>query len=310
MRVVCPVPDDDGLKGLAQFPVRLPTQRGACFGAVELEVMGFVRMGAAVQVPACAVAPVLSELLDDPLYGLGVFFSGTKVKGLRKGWALGVEIFSKCKVATQGLQYMLPGARGVGVADVDALAGFDGAQDVWNKPVLGPISATDNVACPSCCQGDLMFTVFRCIEERVAIGCRDQFGAAFAAAVRVEAAHGFVLTVTPHPFFVLVALVGGDVDDGTHGGRLAHGFQKIYGAHDIGGIGLDRVDIGAAHQRLRGHVNNDIGRGLSHGIGQPGAIADVADDGCHALRHLRHFKQAGVGGWRQHIAGDLGTELL
>ena len=205
---------------------------------------------------------------------------------------------------------MLPGARGVGVTDVDALAGFDGSQDIWNKPVLGPISATDNVACSSSCQGYLMFTVFRCVEKRVAIGCRDQFGAAFATAIGVKAAHGFVLTVTPHPFFVLVTLVCGDVDDGTHGGRLANGFQKTHGAHDVGRIGLDRVDIGAAHQRLRGHVNNDIGRGLSHGISQPSAIAYVADDRFHALRYMRNFKQAGVSGWRQSIAGDLGTELL
>ena len=89
------MPDDYGLKGLVQFPMRLPTQRGACFGAVELEVMGFVWMGAAVQVPACAVAPALCELLDDPLHGLDVFFCRTKVKGFRKDWALSVEIFSK-----------------------------------------------------------------------------------------------------------------------------------------------------------------------------------------------------------------------
>ena len=89
------MPDDYGLKGLAQFPMRLPTQRGTCFGAVKLEVMGFVRMDTTLQMPACTVAPALCELLDDPLHGLDVFFCRTKVKGFRKGWALGVEIFSK-----------------------------------------------------------------------------------------------------------------------------------------------------------------------------------------------------------------------
>ena len=41
---------------------------------------------------------------------------------------------------------MLPWACGVGVADVDALAILNSAQDVWNKPVFGPIAAAGDEA--------------------------------------------------------------------------------------------------------------------------------------------------------------------
>ena len=80
--------------------------------------------------------------------------------------------------------------------------------------------------------------------------------------------------------------------------------------HNIGGISFDWINIRAAHQRLRRRVDDDVRRGLAHGIGQYGAIADVADDGCHALSHLRHLKQARVGGRLQRIAGNVCTELL
>jgi len=49
---------------------------------------------------------------------------------------------------------------------------------------------------------------------------------------------------------------------------------------------------------------------VSNLSGQHGSIADVANDRCNAFRYLRNFKQAGVGGWLQRIACDLGSELL
>ena len=71
--------------------------------------------------------------------------------GLCKGLTFGIQLFSKSKVATQGLQYMLPWSCSLRVAYLDALLTFNSTQNVRNKSVFSPVSSTNNVACPSCC---------------------------------------------------------------------------------------------------------------------------------------------------------------
>ena len=71
-------------------------------------------------------------------------------------------------------------------------------------------------------------------------------------------AHRLVLAVAPLPLAVLVALVRGDVDHDAHVARSAHGVEHVHGAHHVGLVGLARVEVGAAHERLRGHVDDDL----------------------------------------------------
>jgi len=123
------------------------------------------------------------------------------------------------------------------------------------------------------------------------------------------AAHGFVFAVAPVPFAVFVAFVGGDVDDGADAGSVAHGFQEVNGAHDVGGVGLDRAAIGLAHQGLGGHVDDDVRLGLLQGGPQGEQIADVGDVAGDALPYPGQFEQAGPGIRRQRVPRDLGAEL-
>ena len=133
--------------------------------------MGFVWVGAAGKVPGCAFTPALRKLLDDPLHGFSIFFSRAEVEGFGKRRTFNIKILGKSQIAAQGLEHMLPRACGVGIADVDTLAIFNSAQDVWNEPVFSPVAATDDVASPSRCQSNLMLARFSCVEERAAIGC-------------------------------------------------------------------------------------------------------------------------------------------
>ena len=123
------------------------------------------------------------------------------------------------------------------------------------------------------------------------------------------AAHGFVFAVAPVPFAVFVAFVGGDVDDGADAGGVAHAFQQVNGAHDVGGVGVDRVAVGLAHQRLGGHVDDDIRLGLLQGGLQGGQVANVGDMAGDALPYPGEFIQAGPGVGRQRVPRDLGAEL-
>ena len=84
MRAVRLMPNDDGLQGLTQMPTRLPAQCCTSFGAIELQVMGFVRVRAAVKVPGCTITPVLRKLFNNPLHRLGIFFCGAEVEGFGK----------------------------------------------------------------------------------------------------------------------------------------------------------------------------------------------------------------------------------
>ena len=104
----------------------------------------------------------------------------------------------------------------MGVADVDALAELNRAQDVGNEPVFCPIAAANDVARTSACQRNRVFAMLCHVKEGMSVRGGHQLGAAFAAAVRVKPAHRLVFTVAPDPLFVVVALVGGHVDNRPH----------------------------------------------------------------------------------------------
>ena len=71
-------------------------------------------------------------------------------------------------------------------------------------------------------------------------------------------------------------------------------------------VALFLLDAGVLHWGLPVLV----GRSVAHGVVQHHTITDVADDGFHALRNVRHVEQTRVG-WRwQRIACYLSTELL
>ena len=125
-------PVNDELQRVIETQRRMPIKAAACLGYIELQVVGFVRMRTGVKLPPRALAPHRSHLLDDPANGLGVFVVGSEVPALGIAGAVLKKAFGQHEIAAQGLQHMLPGAYGVGVADIYAFALFEGREDVRN----------------------------------------------------------------------------------------------------------------------------------------------------------------------------------
>ena len=221
-----------------------------------------------------------------------------------------MQCLGQRQVTPQGLQHMLPGANGVGVANFHALVCGEGAQDIGHQPVCRPVAAAQHIAGPCRCHGNTVARMVGGVEVGRAIAGGHQFGASLAVAVGVIAAHGFVLAVAPDPFAVFVALVGGYVHHGAHARRVAHAFQQVHGAHDVRGVGLHRVVVGVAHQGLGRQVQHDLGsRGLHGGL-HGGQVTDIADDRGHAFGNAGLRKQTGLGGGGQGVACDLRSHLL
>ena len=61
--------------------------------------MGFVEVRAGVNVPGCALPPILRQLLNDPLHGLGVFLRRSEIESFGKSRAVGLELLCKGQVA-------------------------------------------------------------------------------------------------------------------------------------------------------------------------------------------------------------------
>ncbi len=135
------------------------------------------------------------------------------------------------------------------------------------------------------------------MKERTAIGSGYQLGASLAAAIRIVAAHGFVLAIGPVPLLIFVALVAGDDDDGADAGRAPNGIEQVNGAEDVDCVGLDRALVGETHERLRGHVDDDLGLEIAHGGFERGKVANVSANGFELAVQTEQAKRLGsVGG--------------
>ncbi len=128
---------------------------------------------------------------------------------------------------------MLPRADGFGIANHNRLASGKGAHDVRNEAVKRPITAADDVSGTRGGHGDPVLLVLIGREKGTAIGGGDQFGATFAAAVRVVSSHRLVLAIRPVPLLIFVALVAGDDDYGADAGRAANGIKKMDGSENV-----------------------------------------------------------------------------
>ncbi len=145
------------------------------------------------------------------------------------------------------------------------------------------------------------------MKERAAIGGGDQLGAAFAAAVGIVSAHRLVLAIGPVPLLILVALVAGDDDDGADARRAADGVEQMDGAEHVDRVGLHRALVGEAHQRLRGHVDDDLGREVAHGGFQRGQVANVPANGLELAVQVEQAIEARLGRRIERVAADLGS---
>lgn len=102
--------------------------------------------------------------------------------------------------------------------------------------------------------------------------------------------HRLIFAVAPSPLSIFVTFISRDVDDGFDGTSLPGSFQHMHGAHDIGRIGLYRLLIGKAHQRLRCHMDEDLRLECEHLRLHSGKIADITNAVLHTFRNASHMK--------------------
>ena len=112
-------------------------------------------------------------------------------------------------------------------------------------------------------------------EERAPERVGHELGAPLGARVRIVAAHRLVLAVAPVPLTVVVALVRGDVDDRLDAADAAHRLEHVDRAHDVRLVRLARRLEGASHERLRGHVDDDLRASGRDRVSQGVEVADV-----------------------------------
>ena len=84
----------------------------------------------------------------------------------------------------------------------------------------------------------------------------------------------------------------------------------MHRSHNVGGVGFDRLNIGIAHKRLSGHVDNDLGTVFSEGRLQFGGVTDITNDAGHAIADLGNFEQARTGRRSQRITHHVRTHRL
>ena len=195
---------------------------------------------------------------------------------------------------------MLPRANRVRIPYQHGFAALQCAQDVRHQSVCCPVTAANHVAGASRGQADAGL-----LQKGLAVRAADQLCTALAVGVGVVATHGLVFSVAPDPFLVLVALVGGDVDNGLDGARLACRLQHVDRAHHVGCIGFDGLLVGQPHQWLCRHVDDDFRLELVHLGLHSSKVTDVGDAVLHALRYPSNVKQCRVTWWRQRDAAQV-----
>ena len=211
---------------------------------------------------------------------------------------------------------MLPGAGGGRIAHRDGLAPLQVADTVRDDAVLCPVAPADDVAGAGGGDADAWrLARARRVEIGAAIGGDGQLGGGLAGAVGVVAAKGVVFTIGAEPLAVFIALIGGDEDRGADAvaglvARLepAQGVEQMHSAHDVGGVGLDRLAVGQAHQGLRGQMEDDIRLGDEDALRQGVAVADVQDVMFQAFGKPKLVKERGLGVGRQGDTDDAGAE--
>ena len=111
------------------------------------------------------------------------------------------------------------------------------------------------------------------------------------------------------PLAVLVTFVRRDDDGGAGFFQRAQGFQNVRRAHDVRGVGFQRMLVGIADERLGGEVKDKIRLDAEKGFFHRGSIAHVADFVFDFLREAELFKDRGRGRWRLGEAVDAGAKL-
>jgi hypothetical protein len=308
-RLPCAIPGDEQLEGVTEVKLRRPLQVGVGAAGVQLQVTGLVGAGSIVEDPGGTVAPETGHLFGDPGDGANVRIRGAEVVGGRKARVVGEKFLGEQDVSVQRLEDVLPGTNRVRPTNADGLAGEEAAHQVGQQAIAGPVAATDDVAGSGSGEGDAV--TIESVDGKVGLaeGSADDLGAGLAAGVGIVAAEWIGLAVGPDPLLVLVALVGGDGDDGAHAGGSANGVEHAGSADDVGLERADGIFVRVADQRLSGEVEDDLGCELLHGAIQRDGVADIAADVFDDRTDAGHGEEIGLRRGIECVAAHAGAEL-
>ena len=90
---------------------------------------------------------------------------------------------------------------------------------------------------------------------------------------------------------------------------MPRGLEHVGRAHHIGSEGLERLAIGASHQRLSGEVEHDFGTPAGEDRTHILVIADVAHGRAEAALQPAKREERRRGAGRQRQAGDDGAHI-
>src|ERR1700712_1259657 len=109
-----------------------------------------------VDLPLGRASPICGEVAHNPLDRLSVGVAGTEVPGGGETRAAGVEFLCEREIAAQRLEHMLPGRGSGGVADLELFPAGEGAHDVGDEAIGGPVAAAYDISRAGGCQRDVV----------------------------------------------------------------------------------------------------------------------------------------------------------
>ena len=86
----------------------------------------------------------------------------------------------------------------------------------------------------------------------------DNLGTGFTVGIRIKAIERLILAVAPLPFFILIDLIGRDIQETLYARILSDALTDIDGSHDIGLVGIDRILVRIPHDRLCREMKHDL----------------------------------------------------
>lgn len=299
------IPFDRAVEGLADAPHRVPAELGRGLGAVDREQARLIGLGAARHLAARAAAPQADQLGHDPLDRPHVALGRTEIPGAVETRAVLCQALGQHQEAAHRLEHVLPGPHGEGIAERERRGCGEGAHGIRHQAVARPVAAADDIARAHRDDADRTGPHG---EIAVAVGVDHQLGRGLAGAVGLAAAEAVDLAIAPGPFLVGVDLVGGHHDDRGDAVRGAQRLEQMGRAHDVGGVGADRIGEGVAHQRLGGEVEDDLGPRGGDRVREPGRVAHVGHAAVDIVGEANGGEEVRVGRRRQRIAGDAGAQ--
>src|ERR1700722_7665813 len=127
-------------------PPALPSELDTRLAGIQPENLILMYAGNGIANPGRAVAPHAHEFGSDAFDRPDVLIAGSEVVCGSKTRRLGEEFLRQHEVAVQRIEHVLPRTDGVGPPDQNGLIRSESADQIWNKPVLGPITSADDIA--------------------------------------------------------------------------------------------------------------------------------------------------------------------